>query len=165
MHSNAYCCAGVWGEKPPSDGWCKVLLWSCQSLSKCVSRGEMAENVSGLWTPPGALSNLFWRSGAVMAICRSLPFCTQPEAHQTVVTTFLCDVASSRAPRLKKVWLCSLAECGEADCGQRKQDVRQQELCGKSNVKSLYFQQTKWNGCYWWKLSDLVGRDVVRLTC
>lgn len=87
MPSNAYCCAG---EQPPLWwGWCKLLLWSCQSLSKCDSAGEMAENVSGLWTPPGALSNLFWWSGAVMAICRSPPSCTQPAARQAVVTTSL----------------------------------------------------------------------------
>ncbi len=79
-----------------------------------------------------------------MAICRLLPLCTQPEAHQTVVTTLLCDVASSRAPRLKTVWLCSLAECGEADRGQREQDVRHQEHRGKTRLR-LYFQLTEWN--------------------
>lgn len=90
------------GNSLPSDRWCKVLLQSGESLSKCDSIGEMAENVSGLWTPPGALSNLFWQSGAVMAICCSLPLCTQPEAHHPVVTTFLCDIASSRVVWLKK---------------------------------------------------------------
>lgn len=111
------------GSRLSSDRWCKVLLRSSQSLSKCDSGGEMAENVSGLWTPPGALSNLFWRSRVVMVICCSQPLCTQPEAHHTVVTTLRCDIASSRVVRLKKVWLCSLNEGSEADCGQRKQDI------------------------------------------
>lgn len=148
MHGNTYSTKrsalllGAGGSRLPSDGWCKVLLWwSCQVLSKCGSGGEMAENVSGLWKPPGALSNLFWRSGAVMAICRSLAFCTQPPAFQTVVTTFLHDAASSRAPRLKKLWLCLVAECG-----QREQDVIKTSVAQRKNkVKSFYFQLNKWN--------------------
>lgn len=137
----AFCCAAACVSSLPSDGWCKVLLWSCQVLSKCGSAGEMAEHVSGLWKPPGALSNLFWCSGAVMAICRSLPFCTQPPAFQAVVTTFLHDAASSRVPGLKKVWLCLVAECG-----QRTQDVIKSSVAQRKNkVKSFYFQLNKWN--------------------
>lgn len=116
--------ACMW-DSLPSDRRCKVLLWSGQSLSNCDSSREMAENVPELWTPPGALSNLFWQSGTMMAICRSLPLCTQPGAHHTVVTTFLCDIASGTVVRLKKVCLCSLARSSGPDCGQWKQDIKE----------------------------------------
>lgn len=110
--------------KPPasSDGWWKVLSWSCQSSSTRDSRGEKAENVSGLRTPPGAPSHVFWPSGAVMAVCGCPASCRQPGAHQTAETTFLLDVASSRATTLRE-GLCVLAERGDADCGRRKQDI------------------------------------------